>query len=103
MGANLNTTEKSLFIIDKPYWKNEAIATGAPYLAETIVFNPIMDVMKRDSKKYTWMVCPHLSQPDLVYRYYVASGLITIVLGKCLVLDVCFFVTVHGLKFEIGK
>ena len=83
MGANLNTTEKSAFIIDKPGWTNGAIATGRPNFAEHIVFNPQMDAVSRDSTKYTWLVCPHLAQPDLVYRYYLASGLIAIVLGKC--------------------
>jgi hypothetical protein len=83
MGANLNKTEKSLFIIDKPEWKNGAIAIGAPNFAKNIVWNPTIDILKKDSKKNTWLVCPHLSQPHLVYRYYMASGLITIVLGKC--------------------
>ena len=83
MGANLNKTEKSLFIIDKPEWKNGAIAIGAPNFAKNIVWNPTVDILKKDSKKNTWLVCPHLSQPHLVYRYYMASGLITIVLGKC--------------------
>ena len=36
-----------------------------------------------DAEPYTWLVCPHLSQADLVYNYCLASGLITIVLGKC--------------------
>ena len=84
MGANLDTAEKSLFLIDKPGWRHGAIATGTPNLAEHMVLNPVMDVVRQDSKKYTWLVCPHLAQPDLVYQYYIASGLITIVLGKCL-------------------
>jgi hypothetical protein len=83
MGANLNKAEKCLFIIDKPEWKNGAIAIGAPHFAKNIVWNPTIDILKRDSEKNTWLVCPHLSQPNLVYRYYLASGLITIVLGKC--------------------
>ena len=83
MGANLNKTERSLFIIDKPEWKNGAIAIGAPYFAKNNVWNPTIDIPKKYSEKNTWLVCPHLSQPNLVYRYYMASGLITIVLGKC--------------------
>jgi len=83
MGANLNKSEKSLFVIDKPEWKNGAIAIGAPYFAINNAWNPIIDTPKKYSEKNTWLVCPHLSQPDLVYRYYMASGLITIVLGKC--------------------
>jgi len=83
MGANLNKTERSLFIIDKPEWKNGAIALGAPYFAKNNVWNPTIDIPKKYSEENTWLVCPHLSQPNLVYRYYMASGLITIVLGKC--------------------
>jgi hypothetical protein len=83
MGANLNKTERSLFIIDKPEWKNGAIAIGAPYFAKNNVWNPTIDIPKKYSEENTWLVCPHLSQPNLVYRYYMASGLITIVLGKC--------------------
>lgn len=83
MGANLNKSEKSLFVIDKPEWKNGAIAIGTPYFAINTAWNPILHTPKKYSEKNTWLVCPHLSQPDLVYRYYIASGLITIVLGKC--------------------
>ena len=83
MGANLNKTESSLFIIDKPEWKNGAIAIGAPNFAKNIFWNPTADLPEKGSEKDTWLVCPHLSQPNLVYRYYMASGLITIVLGKC--------------------
>ena len=83
MGANLNKTEKSLFIIDKPEWKNGAIAIGPPNFSNNIVRKPTKDILNIDSKKHTWLVCPHLSLPNLVYRYYMASGLITIVLGKC--------------------
>ena len=83
MGANLNKTEKSLFIIDTPEWKKGAIAIGAPNFVENIVWNPTLDIPKKYSEKNTWLVCPHLSKPNLVYRYYIASGLITIVLGKC--------------------
>ena len=83
MGANLNKNEKSLFIIDKPEWKYGAVAIGAPNFAQNIVWYPTIVPPKKNSAKNTWSVCPHLSQPDLVYRYYMASGLITIVLGKC--------------------
>ena len=83
MGANAHPSGKSAFIIDKPEWKDGAIATGTPNIAAHIGLNPQMALANRDSSKYTWLVCPHLSQPDLVYRYYLASGLIAVVLGKC--------------------
>jgi hypothetical protein len=83
MGANIDKNEKSFFIIDKPGWKNGAISIGLPGFAENLIATPTIDAARLNSHKYTWLVCPHLSQPDLVYRYYLASGLITIVLGKC--------------------
>jgi hypothetical protein len=83
MGANLNRNEKTWFIIDKPGWVNGAIATGTPNYAHDFVLTPRIDAARKNSHKYTWLVCPHLSEPELVYRYYLSSGLITIVLGKC--------------------
>ncbi|CAB1058803.1 hypothetical protein D1BOALGB6SA_3560 [Olavius sp. associated proteobacterium Delta 1] len=83
MGANLDKNEKSFFIIDKHEWKNGAIAAGAPDYAENLMVIPNRDAARKSSSQYTWLVCPHLSQPDFVYRYYLASGLITMVLGKC--------------------
>jgi hypothetical protein len=83
MGANLNKNERSFFIIDTPDWRHGAVAAGIPNYVEDFIFTPTANVARQDSKKYTWLVCPHLSRPDLVYRYYLASGLITIVLGKC--------------------
>jgi hypothetical protein len=83
MGAKLNKTEKSLFIIGKSEWKNGAIAIGAPNFAKNIIWHPEIDIPKKYRENNTWLVCPHLAQPNLVYRYYLASGLITIVLGKC--------------------
>jgi hypothetical protein len=83
MGANLDRNEKSFFIIDKPEWKNGAIAAGAADFAENLLVRPAIDAARKYSNPYTWLVCPHLSQPEFVYRYYLASGLITMVLGKC--------------------
>jgi hypothetical protein len=83
MGANLDRNEKSFFIIDKPEWKNGAIAAGAADFAEILMVTPAIDAARKYSNPYTWLVCPHLSQPEFVYQYYLASGLITMVLGKC--------------------
>lgn len=83
MGANLDKNESSFFVLNKPGWSNGAIATGLPGYAESLM--PMAPVASADqsSGKYTWLVCPHLSQPELVFQYYLASGLITVVLGKC--------------------
>jgi hypothetical protein len=83
MGANLDKKEKSFFVVDKPECYNGAIATGMPGYAESLLLAPTAAIARKSSHKFTWLVCPHLSRPDLVYRYYLASGLITIVLGKC--------------------
>ena len=83
MGANVYPTGKSAFMFDKPYWRNGAIATSRPNLVEHLELNPQIALANRNSSKYTWLVCSHLSQPERVYRYYLASGLIAIVLGKC--------------------
>ena len=83
MGANLDKNEKAFFIFDKPEWVSGAIAAGTAGYAESLIYSPPQAAGKRNSNEHTWLVCPHLSQPDFVYRYYLASGLITIVLGKC--------------------
>ena len=83
MGANLDRNEKSFFIFDKPAWQGGAISAGLPGYAEDLTIAPTFTAIPKNSSTFTWLVCPHLSQPDLVYRYYLASGLITIVLGKC--------------------
>jgi len=83
MGANLNKGERSLFVIDKPELKHGAVAIGAPNFTENMAWNPAVDIPPKYAESNTWLVCPHLSKPNLVYQYYLASGLITIVLGKC--------------------
>ena len=83
MGAKLDKNEKSFFIFDKPVWHNGAIAAGLPGYVENLPFRPPLYAADKNFNQFTWLVCPHLSQPDFVYRYYLASGLITIVLGKC--------------------
>ena len=83
MGASLDKSERSFFILDNSGWNSGALATGAPNFVHDLVFSPTKDAAREDFHKYTWLVCPHLSEPELVYRYYLSSGLITIVLGKC--------------------
>ena len=83
MVAELNTAGRSLFIIDKSELKNGAIPIGAPNFSDNIVLNWPTAAERRDPNTYTWLVCPHLSRPGLIYKYYMASGLITMVLGKC--------------------
>jgi len=83
MGAEVNTSEKSFFVLCKPELRIGAIPAGNPNFAGNLLVNAGTRIETRDSNKCTWLVCPHLAEPQLVYDYYMASGLITIVLGKC--------------------
>jgi len=83
MGAEVNTGEKSFFVLEKPELRIGAIATGSPNYVDGVLVLPETPTSKRRAVKFNWLVCPHLSEPELVYDYYMASGLITIVLGKC--------------------
>jgi hypothetical protein len=83
MGAELDHTGKSLFVFDKPELNHGAVAIGMPNFAGSFTLNSTPTYEVRDAKQYTWLVCPHLCDPDSVFKYYLASGLITIVLGKC--------------------
>jgi len=83
MGAQVDTTGRSIFIFDKPGLNQGAVAIGTPNFAGSIALHAAPKDAVRDSRQYTWLVCPHLSHPDYVFKYYMASGLITIVLGKC--------------------
>jgi len=79
MGAEVDKSEKFFFIIDKPELNLGAVASGIPYYPD----GRSQPVTAKDARAYTWLVCPHLSEANLVYNYCLASGLITIVLGKC--------------------
>ncbi len=83
MGAEVDKTEKSFFIIDKPELNLGAVASGTPNYTDNLSLGLPQPVRAKDSRTYTWLACPHLSEADLVYNYCLASGLITIVLGKC--------------------
>ncbi len=83
MGAEVDKTEKSFFIVDKPELNPGAVVSGIPKYTDGLSPGRPQPVTARDSRTYTWLVCPHLSQADLVYNYCLAPGLITIVLGKC--------------------
>ena len=96
MGASLDTNESSFFIIDKPEWTNGAIAIGSPGYAQNTRSGPLVEMPAPYANRNTWLVCSHLSQPDFVYQYYLASGLITIVLGKCFCETCLDHILFHG-------
>ena len=83
MGAEVDKNEKAFFILEKPELNLGAVASGIPNYTEGLSLGLPQPVVPKDSRTYTWLVCPHLSEADLVYDYFLASGLITIVLGKC--------------------
>ena len=83
MGVEVSTTEKYFLIPQNHNLKSGAIAVGTPMLADSLALSSIKNVAKRDPDKHTWSVCPHLSQPDKIIEYYMSSGLIVVVFGKC--------------------
>lgn len=99
MGAEVNTSEKSFFVLCKPELRIGAIPAGNPNFAGNLLVNAGTRIETRDSNKCTWLVCPHLAEPQLVYDYYMASGLITIVLGKCFC-ESCLDMVLTGSEFS---
>jgi thiol-disulfide isomerase/thioredoxin len=83
MKAEVTTTEKSLLVRGKPELDGGIIITGTPNFLKNIGLRSPQNIAERDSKKLTWSVCPHLSEPDKVDKYYLSSGLIVIVFGRC--------------------
>ena len=43
--------------------------------------------MATEDKRKSWSVCPHLSSAELLFDYYMASGRIMLLLGKCFCYD----------------
>jgi hypothetical protein len=83
MGAEIDRTEKAFFIFDKPELNPGAVVSGIPNYTDDRSHGLTRRQAAPDAGPYTWLVCRHLSQADRVYNYCLASGLITIVLGKC--------------------
>lgn len=83
MGAKVDKNEKAFFILEKPGLSLGAVASGIPNYTDGLSLSLPQAVVQKGPGTYTWLVCPHLSEADLVYEYFLASGLITIVLGKC--------------------
>jgi hypothetical protein len=84
MTALLDSKRKSFFVIENTNVKLGAKAISLHSLSpcsEEAQIN--YTKFGLDDKSYTWLVCPHLTEPDRVYEYYISSGLIIIVSGKC--------------------
>ena len=89
MAAEVDRTEKAFFIVDKPELNPGAVASGIPNFTDERSQRLSQPAAVKDAEPYTWLVCPHLSRAELVYNYCLASGLITIVLGKCFC-EICY-------------
>ena len=84
MGATIDTNEKSFFVSDIGMKNVGATVNGTPVFALNNDPNCGKYVkLGIDGADCSWVICPHLSDPDMVFNYYMSSGLIIIVMGKC--------------------
>ena len=84
MGATIDTTERAYFISDIGLKDVGATINGTPAFLLEKNPNPENYIkLGIDAEKSKWLVCPHLSDPQRVFNYYMSSGLIIIVMGKC--------------------
>jgi hypothetical protein len=84
MGAMIDTNEKSFFFPDIGIKDSGATVNGTPaFLLNNDPFNGNLVKLGIDDANCSWLICPHLSNPDRVFNYYMSSGLIIIVMGKC--------------------
>jgi hypothetical protein len=84
MGATLDSKGKSFFLAENTSLIAGATAFGLPTISPCNEEAQINDSKyDLDDSRYTWLVCPHLTESERVYEYYMSSGLIIIVLGKC--------------------
>ena len=84
MGAVINSKEKVYFVADIHGRNNGASVDGTPAFVlnkDQIRGNYVK--LAIENAKSTWLVCPHLSEREKVFNYYLSSGLIILVMGKC--------------------
>jgi hypothetical protein len=78
MGAYFDNTEGSRFLNG---WRRPRLkgygATGIPFSYW------LMKDQNLNNTKKSWAVCPHLSSLEGLFDYYMASGSIMVLLGKC--------------------
>ena len=84
MGAFINRAEKRFFILDKKTVGFGGKPIGSHAFFPDFSISKILGEPRRDTERLTWLVCPHLSKRKMVYEYYRNSGLIMVVLGKCM-------------------
>jgi hypothetical protein len=87
MGAHVDQTRKPFFLVGNR--GTEAAGMGATGTLFRKDWSLIEDRPTRDDNRQSWSVCPHLSSTERLFDYYMASGSIMILLGKCFCYD-CF-------------
>lgn len=85
MGAFVDQTGKPFFILGNG--DAEAAKMGATGMMFRKDWSFIEDRQTRDDKRESWSVCPHLSSTERLFDYYMASGSIMLLLGKCFCYD----------------
>jgi hypothetical protein len=85
MGAQLDPTGKPYFLLGND--GTESTKIGARKMWPWIVWSFLNERSDQDNKRRSWSVCPHLSSLEDLFDYYMASGSIMVLLGKCLCHD----------------
>jgi hypothetical protein len=85
MGAHVDQTRKPFFLVGNR--GAEAAGMGATGMLFRKDWSFTKDRPTRDDNRQSWSVCPHLSSTERLFDYYMASGSIMILLGKCFCYD----------------
>lgn len=85
MGAFVDETRKPFFLLGND--KAETARMGAVGMLFRKEWSFIENQPTRDDKRKSWSVCPHLSSTERLFDYYMASGSIMLLLGKCFCYD----------------
>jgi hypothetical protein len=79
MGAMIDTNEKSFFFPDIGIKDSGATVNGTPaFLLNNDPFNGNLVKLGIDDANCSWLICPHLSDPDRVFNYYMSLDMIII-------------------------
>ncbi len=84
MGAVIDSKEKAYFVADIHGRQTGASVDGTPaFVLNTDQIHGNYVKLGIEHARLTWLVCPHLSEREKVFNYYMSSGLIILVMGKC--------------------
>jgi len=85
MGAHIDQTRKAYFLPVNLGVETAMIGATRMLFIEDWAF--IEKTPPKNDKEKSWSVCPHLSTPEGLFDYYMASGRIMLLLGKCFCYD----------------